>query len=139
MLGDQILPDRHRVATVLQPSLDELAVRLACAGRRAPVSHQPLLVHRLRAGDHLYGRFCRPVTPAPRWTDGDPLGLEIRARRFSTDARRGLDSPQTPSESAKCQYLLLFVVGQDVAHPGEGPSGPPPRQRPGALTSYGRF
>ena len=85
-----------------------------------------------------------PIVPTD---DRDPRRLEIPARRLPTNARRGLDPPQAPPEAAKYKYLLLFVVAQDVAHSGEGPFGPPPRQRPGALLHmagfgvirYGRF
>ena len=35
VVGDQVLPDRHRVAAALQSRLDDLPVRLARARRRA--------------------------------------------------------------------------------------------------------
>lgn len=66
----------------------------------------------------------------------EPTGIiaawAIHARCLPTDARRSLDSPETPAEAAECLYLLLPIVAQDVAHAGEGPYLPglvnvPPR------------
>ena len=77
-----------------------------------------------------------PVSAAtPR---GDPRArapgsppFQVGARRFATDARRLLNLPQGPAQSAEGAYLLLFLVVQDVAHACVGTSVPRRRQRLG--------
>lgn len=66
-------------------------------------------------------------------------GGQVRAGRLAPNARRFLDLPDRSTQSLKRQYLLLVFVAQDVGHPGEGPFGPPPRQRPGALSHLAGF
>ena len=58
--------------------------------------------------------------PAPRRAHRDPGRLEVRARRFAAHARRILDAPQRPSETAQRHHLLLLLVAQDVGHPARG-------------------
>jgi hypothetical protein len=50
----------------------------------------------------------------------DPGGFQVATDGLAPDGERLLDAPQRPSESAERENLLLLVVVQDVAHPGEG-------------------
>ena len=153
VLIDEVLPDRHGVAAAAEGQLDQLAIRLAGAGRRGPAGRRrpPRRARRGPAassagvGGHLTGRVCRvgghPTgrfwrwPPAARRADRDPGGLEIGARRLAPDARRLFDAAQRPAQPPQSENLLLLVVPQDVGHPGGGPQVPPPRQRPGAPTT----
>jgi hypothetical protein len=66
------------------------------------------------------GRFWRPhpgSTAALAY--GDTGRLQIGTRRLPADRGGLLDASQRPSQSPQRQYLLLFVVAQDVAHGGE--------------------
>ena len=68
VLIDEVLPDRHGVAAAAEGELDQLAVRLAGAGGRAPGSGgggrvgRPAQARRdpgAEVGGHLTGRICR--------------------------------------------------------------------------------
>jgi hypothetical protein len=156
VIGDEVLVDRHAVAAALQRQLDEAAVRLARARRRRPARRRRRRWRwRWRVGGHPIGggRFCRPRVgghpigggrfcrrPHCWWAPHRDAGcFEVPARCFPAHAGRGFDPPKRPSESPKRQNLLSFVVAQDVGHPGDGPLGPPPRQRPGALHQLAGF
>jgi hypothetical protein len=65
--------------------------------------------------------------------------LQIGARRFPADRGGLLDAPQRPSQSPQRQYLLLFVVVQDVAHGGDGTCVPGRRQRLGCYVWWPVF
>ena len=151
---DQVLPDRHGVAArgarasaiSSRYGSQALAVgaRLALGGadgrwtprRWWPVLRTPGSVDTsgVVAGFGGQGRG-RP----PRAADRDPGRLQVAAGRLATDARRLLDAPQRPAQSAQRQDLLLLVVAQDVGHAGEGPRAPRRRQRLGPATVVAGF
>ena len=61
--------------------------------------------------------FARPPAAAHR----DPGGLQIAADRLAPDRRSPRSMRrQRPAQPSEREDLLLFVVVQDVAHPGEG-------------------
>jgi len=86
------------------------------------------------------GRFWRPLPrPTASATHRHAGSLQVSARRLPTDACGLFDSPQRPAQSPKRQYLLLLLVAQDVAHPGDGSRPHRLRQRPGALLVVAGF
>ena len=84
------------------------------------------------------GRFWRQRYLSWR-PNRDPGRAQVPARRLAPDARRVLDLPERPPQSPKGQYLLSFLVAQDVGHPGGGPQARRLRQRPGALHQLAGF
>ena len=76
--------------------------------------------------------------PAPRRAHRDPGRLEVRARRFAAHARRILDAPQRPAETAQRHHLLFLLVAQDVGHPARG-HALPPSSTSRVLNSVARF
>src|SRR5207245_2781476 len=94
VLIDEVLPDRHGVATAAESQFDELAVRRAGTRGRGPVARRRPRRELRKAwrarpgvGGHLTGRFWwRP--PAAGRADRDSGGLEIAARRPATNAGR---------------------------------------------------
>jgi hypothetical protein len=50
----------------------------------------------------------------------DARCAQVAADRHAMNARGVGDSPQRPTQTAERQNLLLFVMVQDVGHPGEG-------------------
>jgi hypothetical protein len=80
-------------------------------------------------------RFARPAaTP-----HGDAGGFQIAADRLTPDAGRFLDARERPAQSPQRQDLMLCVVVQDVAHPGEGLHVQRLRQRLGRRQLICRF
>ena len=137
VLIDEVLPDRHGVATAAESQLDELAVRRAGTRGRGPVARRRPRRELRKAwrarpgvGGHLTGRFWwRP--PAAGRADRDSGGLEIAARRLATNAGRLFDAAERPAQPPQSENLLPLVIPQDVGHSGGEPCAPPPRQRLG--------
>ena len=77
------------------------------------------------------GRFCRPFAWPPAAAHRDPGGPQVAADRHAVDAGRRGDPPHRPAQAAEAKNLLLLLLIQDVAHPGEGPCVRRPRQRLG--------
>ena len=75
----------------------------------------------------------------PRISDGDPGGLEVGAGGLTPHARRLFDASERPAQLPKCQDLPLFVVTQDVGHPGRGHSPPRRVNVLGRVTSLAGF
>jgi len=123
---DEILPDGPGVPTPAKSERDELAVGLARAGGgRAPGGRRPhqragnSRRQRRGVGGHLTGRIWRQL-PTPGPPDGDPGRLQVGAGRLPAHPGRLLDAPQRPAQPPECQYLMFFVVAQDVGHVDEG-------------------
>ena len=118
MIIDEILPDRHRIATTAHGVDDQRAIRRT--GARAWRTTGWGLASCRGVGGHLRcgGRIWwgPHVRPSPGATHRDAGRLQIRARRFPADARGGFDAAQRPPEAAERDDLILFEVAQDVAH-----------------------
>jgi hypothetical protein len=144
VIVDEVLPDRHGVATSAERLADQLSIRLA----RARTRRTARTLTRSRVGGHLRpggrfrlarlggrrlgngriyatrvgghrgsgnGRFRPRCAPAAA-RHHDARGLEIAADRFAPDTGRPLDAPQRPAQSPQRHNLVVFVVSQDVAH-----------------------
>ncbi len=61
----------------------------------------------------------------------DPRGEQIAASRRAVHTGRLRDPPHRPAQAAESKNLLLLLMIQDVAHPGEGPWARRLRQRLG--------
>ena len=77
VIVDEVAPDRHGVTAAGEGRLDQLAIRLARAGRgrasrRSPRAQRAGNPWRMgaRVGGHLYGRFCRGMAPPARGLHG---------------------------------------------------------------------
>jgi hypothetical protein len=116
VIVDQVLPDRHRVATLFHAALEQLAVGLARTGGRAATGSR----RRPGVGDHLYGRIWIRAAPAARATHRHARRLQVPARRLTAHPGGFLDLAQAPAQSPKCKDLLLFLSVQDVCHGGRG-------------------
>src|SRR5271169_5896010 len=140
----QVLPDRHRVATLCQFGFNHLPVGFASA-RRGAAAWLPRRFFGLRVGGHLYGRFCRIPSP-PTWrTYRDSRSPEICPGRFTANVCRSLNAPQRPSQPPQRDDLLFLFFAQDIPHVTERNS--PPVQCPDLaislagfqVSTYGRF
>ena len=146
VIVDEVLPDRDRVPPVPQCLDNQLAIRFARAGTRRTRGRRARRVggHRLTngwirqrgVGGHLdgNGRFCRPFAWPPASAHRDPSGQQIATSRRAVHTRRLRDPPHRPPQAAESKNLLLLLVIQNVAHPGEGPCAPRLRQRLGAVS-----
>ena len=86
-----------------------------------------------RVGGHLpgNGRFCRPFARAPAAAHRQPRRAQVAGGGFAAHGRGLGDSADRPAQTPQRQNLLLLLVVQDVAHPGQGLHAPDPRQRLG--------
>ena len=116
VIGDQILPDRHGIAVSTETQLDDFAEGFTGASReraspvfpgRTPQPHAKAGDHlygrfcrlaafgyscTVRVGDHLYGRFCpASLPPSTGRPDLDPTGFQVSANGLSTYPRGLLD------------------------------------------------
>jgi hypothetical protein len=90
----------------------------------------------LRAGDHLYGRFCLSVAfPSSRLPYFHTCASQIGADGLSTHSRGLLDLPRRSSQSSQRYDLPFLLVLQDIRHIARGylpsrccqcPAKPPP-------------
>src|SRR6266446_2393699 len=75
----------------------------------------------IRAGDHLYGRFCLTFAPpSSRRPCFHPRASQIGADGLSTHSRGLLDLSQRPSQSSQGYDLLFLFVLQDIRHVARG-------------------
>jgi hypothetical protein len=97
VLIDEVLPDRHGIAAAAEGLFDQLAVRLAGAGRRRPAgpgrhTHAKVGGHLTGricgVGGHLYGRFCGRVAPPPGRAHRQPGGFQVRPGGLAPPAAR---------------------------------------------------
>ncbi len=159
VLRNQVLPDRHGIATPGQPQLDGLPIGLASTGRRTPSGTDWLLGLRftgsrqarvgghlvgrfcqLRVGGHLVGRFCgRPPSPTAGRSQRDPGGFQVSTCSFATYTGSPLDTPQRPSQRPQCYDLLFLFFAQDIAHTDAGYEALRRSQCPGCVVIVGRF
>src|SRR6266853_1624330 len=135
VVGNQILPDGHGIASTAQSQFDGLAIRLAGTGGwiliRRPESVVPKRLS-AKVGGHLVGRFCRcSPSPRTRWSHGDPNRFQVCAGCLSAHTRGLLDAPQRPSEPSQCYDLLFLLFAQDVAHADGAYKASRRSQRPG--------
>ncbi len=162
MVVDQVVPDRHRVATQAERADDEVAIRLAGAGGRRALRLR-CARRRTRVGGHLPGggRFCRldrivgvgghplrggrcwrphlrPSAPAPH---RDARRLQIRARRLSPNAGGFFDAPQRPAQVARAPVICCFLSSAKtlLMSARHGRRHRRPRQRLGALAVVAGF
>ena len=103
---DEILPDRHGVATDRQSLLDELAVGLASAGGGGGVGGHRIgrFCHLFGGGvgagvgGHLIGRFWwRAFAPGSGGTQRDSGGLQVGGCGFAANSGLFLDATQGPA------------------------------------------
>lgn len=116
---DEVLPDRHGVATEPEPLLDQIPIRLARTGLgRAPGPGRPSAGRGV--GGHRFGRICWRVAPPARRPHSQAGGAQILANRLAPDARRRFDPAQRPAQPSQRYDLLSLLVAQDVGHAGGG-------------------
>ena len=156
VIVDELLIDRHGIATAPEPVLDQLAIRLARARRRraarrrrpltrCAVGGHPLLgggIWPFRVGGHPLldgGIWRRPLRGRPaRRPHRDPAAAKYRLIVFRSTPTvawiRRADHPSRPSAKTCC-----FFSSPKMFIPGGGTMIPPPRQRLGALPLVADF
>src|SRR6185437_1909105 len=138
---DEVLPDRHRIATAAHRLEDQRAIRLARARARRAAGWRRAWGRGVGGHLHRGGRIWRwphgrPSAGAPHRDAGRP---QIGARRLAADARCRFDAAQRPPEAAEREDCCRLDSLKTLLMSGEGPSRPRRRQRLGLAIAGGRF